>query len=644
MNDYSKYIAVSRYSRFREDLGRRELWPETVDRLMKFWEGKFPSILSPDYSNDSLQLNLTLRSYIQELESMPSMRTLMTAGEALERDPTAAFNCAYTVVESPRDFDEILYILMCGTGVGFSVESKYVNKIPALPEDFHPTDTTIIVPDSKIGWATSFKELLSLLWVGKVPKWDVSRVRPSGAPLKTFGGRASGPDPLVSLFQFAVNMATKAAGRKLRPIECHDLVCKIAEIVVVGGVRRSALISLSDLGDEEMRTAKSGKWWENHPHRALANNSAVHETRPAYSVFLNEWKSLYDSQSGERGIFNREASKAAVLKIGRRDANYDFGTNPCSEIILRPRQFCNLSEVVVRTGDTLEDLKRKLRVATVLGTMQSTLTNFRYLRKEWQRNTEEERLLGVSLTGICDHTILSKQTDYGCTKYESNVCEQWLNELKNEAIITNEVWAKKLGINASAAITCVKPSGTVSQLVDSASGMHARFSPYYTRSVRNDIKDPLCQFLIDQGVPSEPCVMKPRDQMVFSFPQKAPEGALCNKDVTAVQQMELWLTYQKHWCEHKPSITVFYSDNEFLSLGQFVWDNFDDLSGVSFLPRSEHSYVQAPYQEITKEEYIKAVSSMPKNIDWEILYMYDKGKDNTEGVQTLACSGSSCEL
>lgn len=963
MNDYSKYIVTSRYSRFREDLGRRELWPETVDRLMDFWEEKFPELLGSTSSVETSNQKKELRDAIVGLEAMPSMRTLMTAGPALKRDPTAAFNCAYTTIESIRDFDEILYILMCGTGVGFSVESKYVNQLPNLPESFHKSDTIIVVPDSKIGWATSFKELLSLLWAGKVPQWDVSRVRPAGAPLKTFGGRASGPRPLVSLFMFAVEMMTKAAGRKLRPIECHDLVCKIAEIVVVGGVRRSALISLSDLGDEEMRNAKSGKWWETHPHRALANNSAVYENKPAFSVFFSEWKSLYESQSGERGIFNREASTAAVLKTGRRDPDWDFGTNPCcvssetpiltkegyqriedvvgrdvevwngegwarvipyaagegqlqrvrlsdgtyldctenhrwvidgefvqtkdlkagdkltkfdmpvvgeyggdtnneaysqgfysgdgnggyeyswvyipkypciprligkvgeedfsnsrrtwkhgpmidktwvplnqsldyrlswlaglldadgsvtrdkngnglqicsvendflfrlrlmlttlgvrakivggadagfrempdgrggsknyycqqtkrlligntdthhlmklglkcerleihanppqrdarqfvrvssvewldryemtycftepktgrgtfngivtgnSEIILRPRQFCNLSEVVVREGDSLETLRRKVRIATILGTLQATLTDFRYLRREWQRNTEEEALLGVSLTGICDHPVL--QSVVGGVMLTGNEprpyqhTEDWLEELKHEAIKVNKEWAGRLGINPSASITCVKPSGTVSQAVDSASGMHARYSPFYIRSVRNDIKDPLCQFLIDQGVPHEPCFMKPNDQMVFFFPQRAPSNALCNKDVTAIQQMQLWLTYQRHWCEHKPSITVFYSDDEFLELGQFVWKNFDELSGVSFLPRSEHSYVQAPYQEVTENEYLAAVAKMPKNIDWEILYLYDRGQDNTEGTQTLACTGNNCDL
>jgi ribonucleoside-diphosphate reductase alpha chain len=628
MEDYSRYIAASRYARFDDEKGRRESWEETVNRLIGFWKEHLPEI------NDKT-LNLIGES-IKSHEIMPSMRTLMTAGEALKRDNVAAFNCSYTVIESLRDFDEILYVLMCGTGVGFSVESRYTNQLPSLPDEFHRTDSTIVVADSKIGWASAFRELLSMLWAGKIPKWDTSKVRPAGARLKTFGGRASGPGPLNDLFNFTVNMVLNAVGRKLRPVECHDLVCKIAEIVVVGGVRRSALISLSDLNDEEMRMCKSGTWWKTHPHRALANNSAVYESKPGFPTFMNEWKSLYESYSGERGIFNRQASKNAAAKNGRRDTDYEFGTNPCSEIILRPHQFCNLSEVVVRSTDDLNDLCAKVEIATILGTLQSTLTNFRYLRKQWQRNTEEERLLGVSLTGICDHNVLNNP------KHPQHV--SWLKEMEETAVITNSKWASMLGIPASTAITCVKPSGTVSQLVNSASGIHPRYSPYYLRSVRNDIKDPICQFLIDQGIPHEPCVNKPDSQMVFYFPQKAPLGALCTKDVTAIDQMNLWLSYQANWCEHKPSITVFYKDDEFLQLGQFVWDHFDELSGVSFLPRDDHSYKQAPYQAITEEQYEEWLKKMPKALDWSVLPLYDKGQDNTEGVQTLACTGGNCEL
>lgn len=594
-----------------------------------------------------------IRSSIKDLEAVPSMRCLMTAGKALERDNVAGFNCSYLAIDHPRAFDELMYILMCGTGVGFSVERQYVSKLPEVADELHPCDTTIVVADSKVGWASALKQLISLLYSGQIPKWDLSRIRPAGARLKTFGGRASGPDPLDDLFHFTVDVFKGAAGRKLNSIECHDLACKIADIVVVGGVRRSALISLSNLTDDRMRRAKSGQWWEDNPQRALANNSACYTEKPDLASFMKEWESLYESKSGERGIFSRVASQKQAERNGRRDSGYDFGTNPCSEIILRPNQFCNLSEVVVRATDTFDDLRRKVRIASILGTLQATLTDFRYLRPIWKRNTEEECLLGVSLTGIMDHPILNG-TETPCSEttlrffgndtaadYGLYELPDVLEALKETAIETNKEWAAKLGINASAAITCVKPSGTVSQLVNSASGIHPRFSTYYIRTVRGDRKDPLSQMMVDQGVPHEEDVINPSN-WVFSFPQKAPENAVCTDDVGAMEQLRLWDIYQRHWCEHKPSITVYYTDNEFLEAGAWLYKNFDSVSGISFLPRTEHTYKQAPYQDIDMETYEKLVAEMPE-INWSLLSTYEQ-EDNTEGSQTLACVGNSCEL
>lgn len=564
----------------------------------------------------------------------------MTAGKALERDNVAGFNCSYLPIDNIRSFDELMYILLCGTGVGFSVERQYIAKLPEVAEEMHETDTVIKVRDSKIGWASAFKELVGLLYSGSIPQWDVSAVRPAGARLKTFGGRASGPAPLVDLFRFTVNLFVKARGRKLNSLECHDLVCKIADIVVVGGVRRSALISLSNLTDDRMRRAKSGQWWEENPQRALANNSACYTEKPDLASFMKEWSSLYESRSGERGIFSRVASQCQASKNGRRESDKDFGTNPCSEIILRPNQFCNLSEVVVRSGDSFEDLKRKVRQATILGTLQSSLTNFRYLRPIWKRNTEEECLLGVSLTGIMDHPVLSGR-QYKFVFEQRYTLEQALEELRNVAISTNKEWAEKLGINPSTAITCVKPSGTVSQLVNSASGIHPRFAPYYIRTVRGDKKDPLSIMMKEQGIPCEDDVMNPSNY-VFSFPQAAPIGAMCTADVGAMEQLRLWKIYQDHWCEHKPSITVYYTDEEFLQIGSWLYENFDSVSGVSFLPRSEHTYRQAPYQAITEEEYKKLKAEMPE-IQWGLLGSYEQ-EDSTTGSQELACTAGGCEI
>ncbi len=630
MDLYNAFIAKSRYARFRDDLGRRENWDETVTRYCNWLDQQ----AGRNGYQMSLEEKTEVKNAILNLEVMPSMRCLMTAGDALDRDNIAGYNCSYIAIDHIRSFDEIMYILMCGTGVGFSAETKYTQKLPTVSESFNPTETTIVVSDSKIGWASAFRELISLLYAGKIPKWDMSKVRPAGAPLKTFGGRASGPDPLNSLFEFSVSMFCKAAGRKLHDIEVHDLVCKIAEIVVVGGVRRSALISLGDLSSDRLRTAKSGQWWTDNVQRALANNSAVYEEKPEVGVFLKEWTSLYESKSGERGIFNRQAAKKHIELLGRRDSNYDFGTNPCSEIVLRSAQTCNLSEVVIRPEDNLESLRRKVKIATIIGTIQSTLTDIKYLRSVWKKNMEEERLLGVSLTGIMDHYLLSKATGDAAT---------WLKEMKDHAIAINKQYAGYLHINPSTAITCVKPSGTVSQLVSCSSGIHPAYSEYYIRTVRADVKDPLAEFMKDMGFPCEPDVTKPHNTLVFSFPQKAAKGAVMRDEVDAIQQLELYKMYQLHWTEHKPSITVYVKEEEWSKVGAWVYENFDYIGGVSFLPFSDHTYAQAPYQPCTKEEYDAAVAKMPKEIYWEGLQVYENS-DMTEGAQTLACVGGSCEL
>ncbi len=621
--DYQTFIAKSRYAKYIDGEGRED-WGDTVERYMD-------NVVRPKAGNDSYVNQL--RDAILNLEVMPSMRAMMTAGPALARDNTAGYNCSYLAVDDPKAFDEAMFILLCGTGVGFSVERQFIQKLPEVPELFE-SDTVIVVKDSKEGWAKAFRQVLALLWAGEIPKWDVSRVRPAGARLKTFGGRASGPAPLVELFNFAVTTFKAAQGRRLSSIECHDLMCFIGQIVVVGGVRRSAMISLSNLSDDRMRHAKSGQWWETAAHRALANNSVSYTEKPDMETFMREWQALVESKSGERGVFNRQASKVQAAKNGRRDPNYEFGTNPCSEIILRPNQFCNLTEVVVRATDNIDDLERKVRLATILGTIQSSMTKFPYLRKIWNKNTEEERLLGVSLTGIMDNRLTTSQ---------NAGLEKTLERLKDVAISTNAEWAERLNIPASAAISCVKPSGTVSQLVDSASGIHARHSPYYVRTVRGDNKDPLTKFMIDKGVPNEPCVMKGDTTTVFSFPIKSPEGAVTRNDMTAVEQLEMWLIYQRSWCEHKPSVTISVRDEEWMEVGAFVYKHFDEMSGVSFLPHSDHTYQQAPYQDCTKEDYEELLAIMPKSIDWSELSEYEN-EDNTAGSQTMACSGDTCEI
>ena len=626
MDKYQQFIHKSRYARWLSDEGRRETWEETVQRYVDFWVNR-----------KQIDKKTATRLYegIHSQKVMPSMRCMMTAGEALDKDNVAGFNCSYLAIDSPRAFDELMYVLMCGTGVGFSVERNFINKLPIVAETFHDTDSTIVVADSKIGWASAFRELIAMLYAGKVPKWDMSKVRPAGARLKTFGGRASGSQPLEDLFRFCVEVFHKAAGRKLTSIECHDVVCKVADIVVVGGVRRSALISLSNLSDIRMAKAKTGAWWEADGHRRLANNSVAYTEKPDFEAFINEMKTLYESRAGERGLFSRVAAQNIAARNGRRDSEQDFGTNPCSEIILRSNQFCNLSEVVVREDDTEETLKEKVELAAIIGTLQATLTDFRYLRNVWHKNTAEEALLGLSMTGIMDNKLLSGQED-------QEKLEKTLENLRDVAIKTNEKWAKKLGIEQSAAITCVKPSGTVSQLVDSASGIHPRFSKHYIRRVRSDKKDPLAVFMEAAGFPVEQDVMS-ESSVVYSFPVKAPESSVTVKDVGAMEQLKLWKTYQNFWCEHKPSITVYYTDDEYLQVAQWIWENFDICSGISLLPVSDHVYQQAPYEDITAEKYDEVLATMPSNVNWNDLVYFEQ-EDNTTGSQELACVGGACEI
>tara|TARA_R100000700_G_scaffold41284_1_gene61376 strand:+ start:23160 stop:25058 length:1899 start_codon:yes stop_codon:yes gene_type:complete len=622
--DYQNFIAVSRYARWLDEENRRETWDETVQRYVDYMAEKVKGSLPKGEIYDA----------IYNLEVMPSMRALMTAGPALERDNTAGYNCSYLPVDDPKAFDEAMYILLCGTGVGFSVERQYISRLPDIPEDMEECDTVIEVVDSKEGWAKSLRKLIGHLYMGEIPSWDVSKVRPAGARLKIFGGRASGPEPLVDLFNFTVALFKANAGRKLSSYDCHNLMCKVGEVVVSGGVRRSAMISLSNLSDQRMRHAKSGKWWETAPQMALSNNSVAYTDKPDGETFLREWLSLVESKSGERGIFNRVSAKKQVAKYGRRNPDYDFGCNPCSEIILRPYQFCNLTEVVIRESDRFDDLKRKVVLATILGTAQATLTKFPYLRKIWNTNTEEERLLGVSLTGIMDNELTSGR---------KKGLDKTLESLREIAVETNREWSQIFRIPPSTAITCVKPSGTVSQLVDSASGIHPRHSKYYIRTVRGDNKDPLTKFMIDNGVPSEPDFMKPDGQTVFSFPMKSPHTSVIRHEMTAIQQLEMWLTYQRYWCEHKPSVTVSVKDDEWMEVGAFVFKHFDEMSGVSFLPHSDHTYQQAPYQDCTEKEYNAMLDKFVYDINWDSLDDYEK-EDTTAGSQTFACSGDTCEI
>lgn len=627
---YENFIAKSRYARYLESEKRRENWHETVARYFDFMQKhlfeKHQYTIPPDVLSK-------LIAAVEAKEVLPSMRSIMTAGEALERDNTAGYNCSYIPVDDPKSFDEAMYILMCGTGVGFSVERQYICKLPEVPNKIYESDTTIVVHDSKEGWSKALRQLIALLYAGESPQWDVSKVRPAGARLKVFGGRASGPEPLVDLFKFVVKIFKSAQGRRLNSLECHDIMCKIGEVVVVGGVRRSAMISLSNLSDDRMRHAKAGAWWEQHGQRALANNSACYTERPEVGVFMQEWLALYESKSGERGIFNREAAQKVAGKNGRRSTDWDFGTNPCSEIILRPYQFCNLTTIAVRAQDTLDVLRDKIKMAAILGTWQSTLTNFPYLRDVWRQNTEEERLLGVSMTGPLDNALLNNPDD--------PLLPERLESLRDAAVEQNKVTAAQIGISQSTAVTAIKPEGTVSQLTDTASGLHTRHSKYYIRRIRGDVKDPLTRFMVQSGVPAEACVMKPDTTVVFSFAKRAPEGALVREDVSAIQHLKLWLMYQRYYCEHKPSVTISVSEKEWPAVGAFVWEHFDEMSGVSFLPYDGGSYRQAPYEDCTEQQYLELLQQIPENVDWDSIV---EDTDNVEGTQTLACSANGCEI
>ncbi len=630
MTPYQEYIGKSRYSRYLDDKGRREHWPETVARYFDFMTKQLKT-------NHNYTLTQELRDELQtavtNLEVVPSMRSIMTAGDALERQNIAGYNCSYLPIDDPKAFDEAMYILLCGTGVGFSVEQKYVSKLPEIPTELFNSGTIINVKDSKEGWAKALRQVIALLYAGEVPKWDVSSVRPAGTRLKTFGGRASGPEPLVDLFKYVVAKFRGAVGRKLTSLEAHDILCKVGEVVVVGGVRRSAMISLSDLSDDRMAHAKAGNWWDGNGQRALANNSAIYEVKPDVGKFMREWSSIYESHSGERGIFNRYASELQAAKSGRRELGKEWGTNPCSEIILRPYQFCNLSSVIVRSSDSVDTLRNKVRLATILGTFQSTMTHFPYLRKVWQTNTEEERLLGVSMTGILDNPLLNNPDD--------PYLPTMLEDFKDVAINTNAEFADAIGINRSAAITAIKPEGTVSQLTGTASGIHPQHSQYFIRRVRSDNKDPLTDFLKASGFPSEPCVMKPESTTVFSFPMRVEKGAVLREDLNAIKHLRLWLLFQRHYCEHKPSVTISVNENEWPEVGAWVWNNFDEITGVSFLPMDGGTYRQAPYESMTEFEYHDMVSKMPVGIDWDKLV---EGTDNVEGAQQLACTAGNCEI
>ena len=638
-NDYQNFIALSRYARWLPEKKRRETWEETVARYFDFMEEHLAD--NTDYKLDTKTRN-RLEHAVLNLDIMPSMRALMTAGPALAKNHIAGYNCAYLSVDHPKAFDECLYILMHGTGVGFSVERQHINKLPEIPDELVEVDDVIVVQDSKEGWQSAFRKLVTYLYNGEEPKWDFSRIRKKGSRLKTFGGRASGPEPLLDLFNFCTNIFKAAAGRQLTSYECHRIMCKVAEVVVVGGVRRSALISLSNLTDERMRTAKSGQWWSNTPEMALSNNSVCYTEKPDMSIFMKEWNALYESKSGERGIFNREAAKKQVATTGRRDTEHDFGCNPCSEIILRDGQFCNLTEVVIRATDNHKDIQNKVKLATILGTFQASLTNIKRLRPKWVSNTEEEALLGVSLTGIMDNSFMNGSNgDRGWHNKMS--LPDFLMKLRKISVDTNKDWSGKLGISQATATTAIKPSGTVSQLVDSASGIHTRHNDYYFRRVRADSKDPIAQLMEDQGIPCEADVMKPNSVKVFTFPMKAPDGAVLRNDRNAIEQLELWLTYQRYYCEHKPSVTVSVKEHEWMEVGAWVYKHFDEVSGVSFLPHSDHTYQQAPYEDCTKEQYNELAKTMPKSVDWDLISKYEL-EDTTVGNKTLACTGSVCEL
>lgn len=634
--DYQNYIAKSRYARFLDSEGRREHWDETVTRYLDYFEQDLDE-------RHGYKVPATLRSElysaIHDLHVMPSMRALMTAGEAAKRENLAVYNCAYLPLDRPRAFAEALYILMCGTGVGFSVERQYANMLPEVPSDFSRTAFDIVVGDSKMGWAVAFEDLLTCLYAGTIPHIIYDEIRSAGERLKVFGGRASGPEPLQRLFEFTIRTFRNAAGRKLNSLECHEIATMTGDIVVVGGVRRSAEISLSNLSDPRMRDAKSGDWRAHKPHLQLANNSVAYTEKPDVGAFMAEWHSIYMSKSGERGIFNRVGAQKKVLRLGRRDHRFDFGVNPCGEIILRPRGLCNLSESVVRRNDSLAELREKARLAAILGTWQATQTRFGFVEPDWRKNAEEERLLGVSQTGIYDNPMM--RGDMGM-----EALGRQLHDLKGVVLSTNREMAYEIGISPSAAATTVKPSGTVSQLVNSPSGIHQGHAPYYIRRVSADNKDPVTQFMIDSGIPNEPHATKPNDMTVFSFPIALAHDTVTREQVTAIQHLELVKLYNNVWSEHAVSCTVSIKEHEWPEVGGWVYNNFDDVVGLAFLPHfaEDSSYTQMPYETIDKWQYEDLLAKMPKALDWSKLAEYEAGEDTVTGTREFACQGNTCEI
>jgi ribonucleoside-diphosphate reductase alpha chain len=637
MSLYQQVIFKTRYARWVEEEGRRENWDETVKRYCDYFEDHLKEKHSHKIPRKVLK---EVYDSIYNLEVMPSMRTLMTSGKALESAEVANYNCAFLVVDAVRAFSEHMYVLMCGAGSGFSVERRFTEKLPEVPEELHPSDTTIIVADSRKGWCAAYNQYLNLLFAGNIAKVNVDKVRKEGTRLKTFGGYASGPGPLLDLFKHTEEIFRGAQGRQLRPIEVFSIMCYIAQIVVVGGVRRSATIALFDKDDIEMRTAKSGYWFNDpkRKHYAMANISAVFETKPAAAEFMDIWRDLVASKAGEPGILNRKALWEGAEAIGRATRYEDgsripYGVNPCSEIVLQPYSFCNLTGAAIRPEDTLEDIKKKVRVATIIGTWQATVTDFDYLRKVWQSNVEDERLLGVCLAGIMDHPVLSQTTEESA---------RWENELRELAWEVNKSIAEDIGINTTASVTAIKPAGNSGELYDVASGIHPRYAPYYIRSIRQSNGDPMTEFLKATGIPHEVSVQNARDS-IFYFPVKSPEGAICAKDRTAIQQLEHWLHMKRNYATHTISATVYVREHEWIAVGAWVYDNFNEVTGLSFLPYDDHIYQQAPYTPCSAEDYEKARGKMPEEIDWSLLKHFEQS-DSTTVSQEFACTGGSCAL
>lgn len=625
---YQDFIFYRTYSRWNDDLGRRETWQETVDRYMSFMRKNVGDKLTFEEYQE-------IREAILKHEVMPSMRLMWGAGGPTARCNVSAYNCSYLAIKELRDFAETLYLLCSGTGVGFSVEKAAVDQLPVVQPQKGVPSKYFVIDDSKEGWAEALHDCLHALFNGEDAIFDFSQIRPAGARLKTMGGRAAGPQPLMDLLEFTKEVVLARQGKKLRPIDVHDIMTKIGEIVVAGGVRRSAMISLSDLEDAEVQHAKDGRFWEHSAHRALANNSAVYKQKPTREEFLSEWDALRKSGSGERGIFNRGSLTEQVP--ARRLFEWNgvvpalAGTNPCGEIVLKDKQFCNLTEIVARAEDTEETLLKKARIATILGTYQSTLTDFKFLSSEWKRNCEDERLLGVSITGQWDSPAVRD--------------EQVLTRMKHVAQDTNSEYAKRFGINPSTAITCVKPSGTVGQLVNASPGLHARYSEYYLKRVRISVTDPLFKMLRDLGVPSHPEVGQGEstaNTFVLDFPIASPQGAVTADKLSAIAQLEHWLMMKRSWTEHNPSCTIYIKDGEWEQVRDWIYEHWDLVGGLSFLPYEDHVYELAPYTPISKEEYEKLASLFPK-IDFSVLTRYEKD-DETTGAQELACVAGGCEL